>query len=347
MMTEDRHSGQKLPLDLDPKAYHFNLPEELIAKRPASPRDHSRLLVYKRETGEIIHTHFYELAEFLDSGTQLVFNQSKVFPCRLFAKKDTGGKAEIFVLSLMKNDLGHTCLIKSGSKKNLEQKYFIGDTYSATIVAKNEEGTFDLQFSHPLEEILESCGKTPIPPYIRGGESDEQDIVDYQTVYAKEKGSVAAPTAGLHFTENVFNKLEEKKIKNSFVTLHVGLGTFAPLKDEQLENKKLHKEFFHISNDQWQQIQDAPKKIAVGTTSLRALESFKDVDTWSTTDIFIYPGYEIKSIDGILTNFHLPSSSLLMLVAALIGREKALELYELAVKEKYRFFSYGDAMLIL
>lgn len=349
MMTEENHSGQKLPIEVDPSAYHYYLPEELIAKRPMVPRDHSRLMVYNRKRDEVIHAKFFELPKFLDSGTRLIFNQSKVFPCRLFAKKETGGKAEIFVLSLDQTDKGYTCLVKSGSKKKIGQKLLIGEENeaNATIQKANDDGSFDLEFSLDINEVVTRFGKTPIPPYIRGGESDERDVSDYQTVYAKEAGSVAAPTAGLHFTDDVFKNLKAKEIERSFVTLHVGLGTFAPLKYDQLKNKKLHKELFHIAKDDWDNIQNSKKKIAVGTTSLRALESVDDVDKWSSTEIFIFPGYDVKSVDGIITNFHLPSSSLLMLVSALIGREKTLELYELAVKEKYRFFSYGDAMLIL
>lgn len=336
-----------MPLDLDPKAYQYHLPEGQIAKRPAIPRDHSRLMIYKRATDEIIHARFYQLHEFLDEGTRLIFNQTKVFPCRLFGVKETGGKAEIFVLSLKKNELGYPCLIKTGNKKKVGQVFHFENGFRAIIKNMNDDGSFDLEFSTEIQKIVEESGQTPIPPYIRDGVSDEQDKSDYQTVYAREPGSVAAPTAGLHFTEEVFSKLRQNNIEKSFVTLHVGLGTFAPLKYDQLKNKKLHKEFFQIKKNEWENILAAEKKIAVGTTTLRALESFKNADEWSSTDIFIYPGYEIKTVQGLLTNFHLPGSSLLMLVSALIGREKTLELYKIAVQENYRFFSYGDAMLIL
>lgn len=347
MMTRDEQLFQSLPEDLDPSNYDYDLPEEQIAKRPVSPRDHSRLLVYNRATGEIHHSSFFKLHEFLEKGTRLIFNQSKVFPCRLMAKKESGGKAEIFVLSLKKNREGVPCLIKSGNKKKLGQNYHFNSDCFATLVGINDDGSFELAFNKEVESVVQELGMTPIPPYIRDGVSDEQDKKDYQTVYAKDAGSVAAPTAGLHFTENVFKNLADKEIERSFVTLHVGLGTFAPLKYQQLEERKLHKEMFIIENSDWENIQASPKKIAVGTTSLRALESLNKPGVWSETDIFIYPGYDIKSVDGLLTNFHLPKSSLMMLVSAFIGREKTLELYQTAVKENYRFFSYGDAMLIL
>jgi S-adenosylmethionine:tRNA ribosyltransferase-isomerase len=351
--------------DLLVKNYSYELPEELIAQRPASPRDSSKLLVYNQKTGEISHDTFKNIAQYLPEKSCLIHNNSRVFPCRLQAKKSTGGSAEIFLLSLKPNSEGHfPCLIKSSSKKKLEDVYSIlsrtGDSLGEMkLTGKGEDGTFFIKplRDENLNELVYGEGKVPIPPYIRKGESDEQDLLDYQTLYAgskrEEEGSVAAPTAGLHFTENVFKDLESKNIQRRNVTLHVGLGTFRPVKSETLKEHTMHAENFFVSRDQWEDIIKAPYRIAVGTTSLRVLESLwkvKDTPVWEEmkeTSIFLHPGVEVQSIDALLTNFHLPESTLLMLVSSLIGREKTLELYEIAVKEKYRFFSYGDAMLIL
>lgn len=351
--------------DLLVKNYSYELPEELIAQRPATPRDSSRLLIYKEETDEIIHETFKNLSKYLPKESCLIHNNSRVFPCRLKAQKPSGGAAELFLLSLTPNEKGeYPCLIKSSSKKKEGDIFKIlshkGESLGEMeLSGKGSDGTFFIKplQGQELSQWVYEEGKVPIPPYIRKGDSDQQDLEDYQTVYAgkekEEEGSVAAPTAGLHFTENVFKSLEEKNISRNFVTLHVGLGTFRPVKAESLKDHTMHSENFFVKQEQWKSILKAKKRIAVGTTSLRVLESLwenRNESVWeemNETSIFLHPGVEVQSIDGLLTNFHLPESTLLMLVSSLIGREKTLELYKIAVKEKYRFFSYGDAMLIL
>lgn len=344
------HSEQDLKLD----SYYYELPQELIAARPIPGRDGSRLLVYNEATNEVVHAKFNQLADFLPSNSTMVFNATKVFPCRVIAHKNSGGAVEVFFLSNTSHDDLYPVLLKSSSKKPIGLELNLPGELKATIAEINGDGTFTIKVTGDVGSMLEIYGKIPIPPYIRGGESDEQDKRDYQTVYAKETGSVAAPTAGLHFTENVFNSLAAKNISRAEVTLHVGMGTFAPVKSASILEHKMHTEHFCVSKNDVDAINKASKRFAVGTTSLRALESgFKEdhfalaPEQWHETNIFLHPGKAVKSIHGMVTNFHLPGSSLIMLVSALIGREKTLELYRLAVKEKYRFFSYGDAMLIL
>ncbi|MDD0852754.1 tRNA preQ1(34) S-adenosylmethionine ribosyltransferase-isomerase QueA [Halobacteriovorax sp. GB3] len=352
-----------LPEGIDPKdlllsSYDYHLPEELIASRPAPNRHTSKLLVYNAKDDTVTHTSFLELDKFLPSGAQIVFNQSKVFPCRLVGKKPTGGKAEIFVLSVVDVDGSYPCLIKSRGKKDLGDTYLLDGDVQATITWV-EEGRFGVSFNidsqaSSLANYLEEYGKIPIPPYIRGGESDDLDKKDYQTVYAKEVGSVAAPTAGLHFSDEVFSKLEKKNIDRAYVTLHVGLGTFAPVKTENVLDHDMHTEQYFVDQQNLERLEQKRPRFCVGTTSLRVLESsFKstgfdlEADKRYQTNIFLHPGKDVKSIDGLITNFHLPKSTLLMLVSSLIGREKTLELYKIAIENEYRFFSYGDAMLIL
>lgn len=342
------------------KSYFYNLPSELIAQRPCEPRDHSRLLVYDEARDEVIHAHFYELDSFLPSGAKLVLNNSKVFPCRLLGTKETGGKIEVFLLAKTPDENGHyPCLIKSNGKKHLGDKIYFGDQFFMEIEEAPGVGGYRVSVSNPsaLEEILGEQAKIPIPPYIRGGESDEHDRKDYQTIYAskesKGEGSVAAPTAGLHFTDTVFKKLSDKGITKNFVTLHVGLGTFLPVKSDDIRNHNMHSENFFVSPADWQGILDSEFRVAVGTTSLRVLESlWPEREAYRAgemmdTSIFLHPGVHVESINALVTNFHLPESTLLMLVSSLIGREKTLQLYQEAVEQKYRFFSYGDAMLIL
>jgi S-adenosylmethionine:tRNA ribosyltransferase-isomerase len=334
--------------------YDFDLPEELIAQRPVEPRDHSRLLIYKRSSDEVIHEHFYNLPNYLDAGSSLVFNNTKVFPCRLLGKKASGGKAEVFLLERNANDAGVLkALIKTSGKKRVGDTFEFDSVAHAQIVELGEGGVFYLNFSGDFEKLIEQHAKIPIPPYIRGGVSDESDRSDYQTYFAKSTGSVAAPTAGLHFSEDTFKQLDERGIEQNYVTLHVGLGTFAPVKVDDIREHRMHEEDYLVEKEQWQKIQKAQKRIAVGTTSLRTLESLWEQegeylgDELQSTSIFLHPGREIKSVSGLLTNFHLPKSTLLMLVSALTGRQRLLELYEEAIKKKYRFFSYGDAMLII
>ncbi|MBT3586781.1 MAG: tRNA preQ1(34) S-adenosylmethionine ribosyltransferase-isomerase QueA [Halobacteriovoraceae bacterium] len=330
--------------------YLFDLPDSAIAQRPLANRQDSKLLVYDQARDQITHSTFSKLPTFIDCDTTLVFNQSKVYPCRLEARKKSGGKAELFMLSTELEQGGYQALVKTSSKKRLGDRFLIGDDCSAEIIGLNSKGSFQLAFDRPLAEILEQYGKVPIPPYIRNGQSDLRDRQDYQTVYASQLGSVAAPTAGLHFTPELMQEITAK----AYVNLHVGLGTFAPVKEQEIEKHQMHSERFSVSKANLEVLKKASKKIAVGTTSLRVLESLERElvgdfvpDKSFETDIFIYPGQEVNSIDGLITNFHLPGSSLLMLVSALIGRQKLLELYRQAIAKDYRFFSYGDAMLIL
>ncbi|MCO4794880.1 MAG: tRNA preQ1(34) S-adenosylmethionine ribosyltransferase-isomerase QueA [Bacteriovoracaceae bacterium] len=336
--------------DLKLEAYDYELPEELIAIRPASERQNSKLLFFDEESESLDHKNFYELVDLLPSGTTLVLNQSKVFPCRIFGQKVTGAKAEFFLLSLEKDESGYPVLIKTGGKKRVGDEFIFGSEIKGKINAIGE-GTFFIEFESNLsaKEVVNAIGSVPLPPYIRNGVSDESDLEDYQTVFAKEVGSVAAPTAGLHFTPELLKKLKDKGIEIAFVTLHVGLGTFLPVKADNITEHKMHSEKYHVDESDLKKIQNAQKLVAVGTTSLRVLESM-DNDLIPgreySTDIFIHPGKEVKSIDGLITNFHLPKSSLIMLVSALVGREKTIDLYKNAVENKYRFFSYGDSMFI-
>ena len=342
--------------DLLLESYDFELPPELIAQRPSQKRDHSRLLVYRESSDEIIHDHFYNIKKYLPFKAQLVFNQSKVFACRLTGQKTTGGKIEVFILSLERDQYGYPCMVKSSGKKKEGQEFHIGKFKGS--VSRALDGKFWVQFHDDIEKIITEEGKIPIPPYIRGGESDDQDRKDYQTVYANEtkQGSVAAPTAGLHFTPEILKELETDH-QLSYVTLNVGLGTFAPVKVDNILEHDMHTEEYSIDAQNFEQIinDDAPR-IAVGTTTLRCLESamnedggwvYRPSDGVQSTDIFLYPGKEVHCAQGLLTNFHLPQSTLLMLVSSLIGREKTMQLYQEAIEHKYRFYSYGDCMLIL
>ncbi len=351
--------------DLKLQSYNYLLPEEFVAHRPAESRHDSRLLVYNIKTELVTHAKFIELDKFLPKESTLVLNKSRVFPCRLLGQKRSGGKAEIFLLDIHPFDKKYPncfpALIKTSHKKNVGDVFiFKGKSHSdiieATIEAVLENGTFLISFSRELQSIIDSIGQIPIPSYIRGGIADEQDFETYQTIYATVPGSVAAPTAGLHFSQEVFSRLTQKQIELAFVTLHVGVGTFAPVKNEIITDHKMHKERYFVESEDLRKIVSAKKIIAVGTTSVRTLESSFDqtvqkislnANQTYETNIFIHPGYQFKTIDGLITNFHLPKSSLLMLVSALVGRKKTLELYELAKNEGYRFFSYGDAMLIL
>jgi S-adenosylmethionine:tRNA ribosyltransferase-isomerase len=341
--------------DLSLSNYDFNLPPELIADRPVPDRHSSRLMVYNEATGEITHTYFTEIDKYLPENSAMVFNQSKVFPCRLRGHKTSGGEAEVFILSLLHQNNLYPAMIKASGKRKVGDEFHFGELI-AILAEVSGDGTFLVKFNKDHDELLtlfEEIGKIPIPPYIRGGESDENDKKTYQTVYAKSVGSVAAPTAGLHFSEELLGQLA-KKHPLAFVTLHVGAGTFAPIKVENLLEHKMHEEFFSIDPANLKIIQENRKNlVAVGTTTLRSLESAWDGEKVSAsedlqgTSIFLHPGKEVHSIRALVTNFHLPKSSLLMLVSALIGREKTLELYDTAIKNKYRFFSYGDGMLIL
>jgi S-adenosylmethionine:tRNA ribosyltransferase-isomerase len=343
--------------DFSLSSYDFYLPPELIAERPVPDRHSSRLLVYNEEKDQVIHTTYKNIGEYFPKNSTLIFNQSKVFPCRLIGNKPSGGEAEVFILSLLHENGLYPAMIKASGKRKVGDEFFFQD-----LKAKLEEvtgnGTFKVSFNlnhSDLIQKLEVIGKIPIPPYIRNGESDERDKETYQTVYAKNVGSVAAPTAGLHFSQDLLTSLKASGHELAHVTLHVGAGTFAPIKVENILEHKMHEEFYSIDEENLRKINSAHKRVAVGTTSLRTLESawngrevaFDQTDGLKATSIFLHPGKEVHSIDALVTNFHLPKSSLIMLVASLIGREKVLELYQEAIKERYRFFSYGDGMLIL
>lgn len=340
--------------DLLTSSYHYDLPEDLIAQRPWAE---SRLMIYKASEDVVIHDTFSHIGKYLPSEALLVFNRSRVFPSRLLGKKASGGAAELFLLSLEKKaDGAYPALIKTTSKKKLGTRFYFPGNIEAEITVIYPDGTFGVTFNREdLRAYLDEFARIPIPPYIRNGESDEADRMDYQTVYAKEEGSVAAPTAGLHFKKDLLEKLEKQGIETASVTLHVGIGTFRPVKAENILDHQMHSEnyFFDALNEQKINKARAEKRkiFAVGTTTLRVLESsfgknLKPNEMYST-NIFLHPGKQIKSIDGLLTNFHLPESSLLMLVSSLLGRKKTLELYDIAIQERYRFFSYGDAMLII
>lgn len=343
--------------DFDLSSYDFELPEELIASRPVPDRHSSRLLVYKEETGEVFHSSFSKIYEFLPSNSTIIFNRSRVFPCRLIGKKNSGGEAEVFLLSLMQEGDFYPAMIRASGKRKVGDE-FLFDGLKVRIEVIRGDGTFFVSTSlnrQDFLDVIEKIGKIPIPPYIRGGVSDDLDKKDYQTVFAQELGSVAAPTAGLHFSQELLGELKKKGHELASLTLHVGAGTFAPVKDENILEHKMHEEFFTIDRDNLQTIRNAKFRVAVGTTSLRTLESCWDGTNISFdpecgmkgTSIFLHPGKSVHSIDALVTNFHLPCSTLLMLVSSLVGRVKILELYSLAIKMKYRFYSYGDGMLIL
>ncbi|GAB4409819.1 MAG: tRNA preQ1(34) S-adenosylmethionine ribosyltransferase-isomerase QueA [Bacteriovoracaceae bacterium] len=315
------------------------------------------MLIYRQSQDEVIHSHFDQIGQFLPESSVLAINQSKVFPCRLLVKKSTGGKGEIFVLTPTLDQYhSFVGLIKTSGKKRIGDVFLDQNSEGQfKITELLVDGTFKIQLlKGDFDKILHESAKIPIPPYIRDGESDEADKVDYQTVFAKVEGSVAAPTAGLHFTPELMDQLKSQGHDFAPVVLHVGLGTFRPVKAERITDHHMHEEKFFIEKSSLDLLNSQRPVIAVGTTSLRTLESSFDPikknyrgDKWSETSIFLYPGIPVHSIQGLITNFHLPESTLLMLVSAILGREKTLELYRMAVQEKYRFFSYGDAMLIL
>ena len=334
--------------------FYFDLPEELIAQTPLERRDSSRLLHLDKVTGALEHRHFYELLDYLREGDCMVFNDSRVLPARLIGARPTGGSVELVLL----RDLGEgrwECLSRPGRKTRPGTEILFGNgELKATVESVAEGGNRIVRFDYEgiFLEVLERLGKMPLPPYIK---EELQDSERYQTVYSREIGSAAAPTAGLHFTKELMEKIAAKGVKLCYVTLHVGLGTFRPVKAEEIEDHEMHSEFCIIPEETSRIVSETKKKggrvIAVGTTSCRTLESFTREDgslpaTSGWTNIFIYPGYTFKCIDALVTNFHLPESTLIMLVSALAGREHVLHAYEEAVKERYRFFSFGDAMFI-
>ena len=337
------------------KDYDYDLPEELIAQDPLEDRSSSRLMVLDRQTGDVEHRHFTDILEYLHPGDCLVINNTKVIPARLFGvKEDTQAKIEVLLLKRKENDIWET-LVKPGKKAKPGTKLVFGDgLLTAEVVDVVEEGNRLIQFHYDgiFEEILDQLGQMPLPPYITHQLKDKNR---YQTVYAKYDGSAAAPTAGLHFTKELLQKVKDMGVDIAEVTLHVGLGTFRPVKVENVLDHHMHSEFYMVSQEATDKINRAKESghrvIAVGTTSTRTLEAAADEngrlhETSGWTEIFIYPGYQFKVIDALITNFHLPQSTLVMLVSALAGREHVLHAYEIAVKERYRFFSFGDAMLI-
>lgn len=337
------------------KDFYFDLPQELIAQDPLEDRASSRLLVLDRETGEVTHRKFRDILGYLNPGDCLVINDTKVIPARLIGSREgTNAKIEVLLLKRRENDIWET-LVKPGKKAKPGTVICFGDgLLKGTVIDVVEEGNRLIQFSYDgiFEEILDRLGQMPLPPYIT---HQLQDKNRYQTVYAKREGSAAAPTAGLHFTKELLQEIEDKGVKLAHVTLHVGLGTFRPVKVENVLDHHMHSEFYMVEESEAEKInqtkRDGGRVICVGTTSCRTIESASDENGilkagsgW--TDIFIYPGYQFKILDCLITNFHLPESTLVMLVSALAGREHVLAAYEEAVKERYRFFSFGDAMFI-
>lgn len=334
--------------------FNFYLPEELIAQTPLQKRDSSRLLLLDKHSGEIRHEHFFSLPDYLRAGDCLVLNNSRVLPARLIGARSSGGAVELVLL----RDLGDNrweCLSRPGRKTKPGTELHFGDGELRAIVESVCEGgnrIVRFEYEGIFLEVLERLGKMPLPPYIK---EELQDSERYQTVYSKELGSAAAPTAGLHFTQELLDRIAAMGVNICYVTLHVGLGTFRPVKEDEIENHEMHSEFCIVPEETARTITETRKRggriIAVGTTSCRTLESFAKADgsmepSSGWTDIFIYPGYSFKCVDALVTNFHLPESTLIMLVSALAGRENVLRAYETAVKEEYRFFSFGDAMFI-
>lgn len=334
--------------------FNYYLPEELIAQTPLERRDYSRLLHLDRVTGAVTHAHFFDLPEFLKEGDCLVLNDSRVLPARLFGHRESGGIVEVVLL----RDIGEgvwECLTRPGRKTKPGTRLIFGDgELTAQVVDAIEDGNKLLKFDYEgiFLEVLERLGRMPLPPYIK---QELEDQERYQTVYSRETGSAAAPTAGLHFTPELLEQITKKGIKICYVTLHVGLGTFRPVKAENVENHEMHSEFCIIPEETSKIVNDTKagggRVVCVGTTSCRTVESFAaedgtlpPVSGW--TNIFIYPGYTFKCMDALVTNFHLPESTLVMLVSAFAGRENILNAYNIAVSERYRFFSFGDAMFI-
>ncbi|MBS5949373.1 MAG: tRNA preQ1(34) S-adenosylmethionine ribosyltransferase-isomerase QueA [Clostridium sp.] len=335
--------------------FDFYLPEELIAQHPLEKRDASRLMVLDKKTGSIEHKSFHDVIDYLNEGDTLVLNNTRVMPARLIGEKEnTGGKIEFLLLKRIEGDKWE-CLAKPGKRAKIGQKFTFGKgKLKCQVVDIVEEGNRVIEFSYDgiFEQVLDELGEMPLPPYITERLEDRER---YQTVYSKEKGSAAAPTAGLHFTEELLKEVKAKGINIAYLTLHVGLGTFRPVKVDDINEHIMHSEFYHLDKENADIINETKKRgnkvIAVGTTSTRTLETIGDENGFvreqsGWTDIFLYPGYKYKVIDELITNFHLPESTLIMLVSALAGKENVMNAYNEAVKERYRFFSFGDSMII-
>lgn len=334
--------------------FFYELPEELIAQVPADKRDCSRLMALDRHSGQVQHKHFFDVLDYLSDGDVLVLNRSRVIPARLYGKRaDTGADVEILLLKRLEDDVWET-LVKPGKKCKIGAKLIFGNgLLEAEVTGVTDEGNRHLKFtaqSGSVSDAIHEIGQMPLPPYITSRASEKER---YQTVYSKEEGSAAAPTAGLHFTPELLEKIKAKGVKVVTVLLHVGLGTFRPVKEREIKNHVMHAEWFSISPETAETINNRTGRlICVGTTSCRVIESVADESgkvkaCEGETAIFIYPGYKFKALEGLITNFHLPESTLIMLVSAFAGRENTLNAYKTAVDEKYRFFSFGDAMLIL
>jgi len=330
--------------------FDYHLPRQLIAQKPAKPRDSSRLLVYNRKTKKVIHDYFYSIGKYLRAGDVLVLNNSKVFPARLWGRKPTGGKMEVFLLKKVKGKIWEVLIGGKARRVGLEIKFPKG--LKCQIIKKLPAGIWHVKFNFGgkrFENSINKIGVAPTPPYIKSA----SNLKDYQTVYAQKTGSVAAPTAGFHFTKSLMAKLKKQGVQFEYVTLHVGYGTFQPVKVSEIEKHKMHPEYAELDKDTIKRLIEAKRRgrriVAVGTTSVRVLESLihrpHGFRGWINT--FIYPSYRFKFVDAMITNFHLPKSTLLMLVSALVGRKNVLGIYQRAIKKKYRFYSFGDAMLIV
>ncbi|MCI5727023.1 MAG: tRNA preQ1(34) S-adenosylmethionine ribosyltransferase-isomerase QueA [Clostridium sp.] len=335
--------------------FYFDLPEELIAQHPLEKRDESRLMVLDKVTGEIVHSKFYEIVNYLEKGDTLVLNNTRVLPARLIGEKEVSkGKIEFLLLKRLDKDRWE-CLAKPGKSAREGRKFTFGNgKLKAEVIEVLENGNRIVEFKYEgiFEEVLDALGEMPLPPYIHERLEDRER---YQTVYSKEEGSAAAPTAGLHFTKELLEKIKEKGVNIVYLTLHVGLGTFRPVQVENVEDHQMHSEFYMLSKEGAEIINNTKKSgkkvISVGTTSTRTLETIGDENGFvreqsGWTNIFIYPGYKFKVVDRLITNFHLPESTLIMLVSTLAGKENVLNAYNIAVKNKYRFFSFGDAMFV-
>ena len=334
--------------------FYYDLPEELIAQHPLKNRSDSRLMLLNKYNGEIEHKHFYDIINYLNPGDVLVLNNTKVMPARLFGHRENKDeKIEVLLLKQKEDDIWE-CLTKPGKKTKIGSKIIFSDKLKAEVVDISEDGSRHIKFLYNgiFNEILDELGEMPLPPYIK---EKLEDKSRYQTIYSKVEGSAAAPTAGLHFTEKLLEEIKIKGIDIVYLTLHIGLGTFRPVKADRIEDHQMHSEYYILNEDAAKRINKARENgnrvIAVGTTSVRTLESIASNDGklseksgW--TDIFIYPGYKFKAVDALITNFHLPESTLVMLVSAFASKEKILNAYNEAIKEKYRFFSFGDAMFI-
>lgn len=352
--------------DLCLQSYHYHLPEENIAQSPADKRDHSKLMIYNRSVNTIEHKVFNNIIDYIKPGDMLVVNNTKVFPARLDGFKESGGKVEVFLLQLpQKDETGDyisTALLKASRKPKVDSQIIINENFKCKVIEQLEGGKVKLALiahgQYDLYEMLNEAGDVPLPPYIkRDGKTTDSDKERYQTVYAQNPGAVAAPTAGLHFTKELLDTLQQNNVTIGNITLHVGYGTFAPVRSDNIKEHQIHHEYITVPKETVQQIEktknNGGKIWAVGTTSVRALEyaakenDGKLVATAGWCDLYIYPSFSFKVIDNLITNFHLPNSSLMFLVSAFCGRENLLEAYQTAITEKYRFFSYGDAMAII